>query len=156
VPHGSADAGEGAELAPKNFESARVCPGRPDLSNDAIHRKGWYASAGSAAGGEIPEGEGPLPAHAAPGAEGKWGHVLSRRGGSPRRAHVGRQLSWDTKPGGLDIPSAMPKGASLSPTGSIGLNRQKEVGRVFSHPIKGSGGNVDPAKHIPLKEPFAK
>jgi hypothetical protein len=126
------------------------------MSNDALNRKGWYASAGSAAGGESPEGEGSLPAHAAPGAEGKWGHALSRRGGSARRAHVGRGLSWDTKPGGLDIPSNMPKGASLSPAGDVGVLGQDEALKVFPVLSKMGSRTIKASQEIPLKKEFAK
>ena len=123
------------------------------MSNDALNRKGWYASAGSAAGGESPEGEGPLPAHAAPGAEGKWGHVISRRGGSARRAHVGRQLSWSTKPGGLDIPSDMPSGGQLSPTGDLSDLKQREAIKAFQNPIRIDKKQIIRASDaIPFKE----
>jgi len=108
------------------------------MSNDALNRKGWYESAGSAAGGKSPEGEGPLPAHEAPGdpEDKRWGHIVSRSGGRARRAHVGQQLSWSTKPGGLDIPSNMPSGGQLSPTGDLSNLKQREALKAFQNPIR--------------------
>src|SRR5712664_3647995 len=99
------------------------------MSNDALNRSGWYESAGTAAGGKSPEGEGSLASHEAPGdpEDKRWGHIVSRSGGRAHRAHVGRGLSWDTKPGGLDILSNLPKGASLSPCGDLGALGQEEA-----------------------------
>jgi hypothetical protein len=108
------------------------------MSNDALNRRGWYESAGSAAGGKSPEGEGPLASHEAPGdpEDKKWGHIVGRSGRANRRAHVGRELSWSTKPGGLNIPENMPPGGTLTPQKDIGALSQEETFRVFQNPIK--------------------
>jgi hypothetical protein len=108
---------------------------------------------GIAEGGDAAE----LPAKSSsPWSDAAVGHMKSRPGGSARRAHVGRELSWSTKPGGLDIPSAMPKGASLSPCGDVGALGQTEAVTVFPDLRKMGSRTVQASKQIPLKEKWIK
>jgi hypothetical protein len=125
------------------------------MSNDALNRKGWYESAGSAAGGKVSEGEGPLASHEAPGdpEDKKWGHIVGRSGRANRPAHVGRGLSWSTRPGGLDLPSNMPPGGQLSPTGDLSNLKQQEAIKAFQNPIRIDKKQIiRAADAIPFKE----
>jgi len=83
-----------------------------------------------------------------------WSHALSRRGGSAHSARVGKQLSWGRKFEG-PIPSNLPKGAGLSPTGDLGLLRGIETEKVFKS-FRKLGASVVSSKGIPLKEKFVQ
>jgi len=79
-----------------------------------------------------------------------WSHALSRRGGTAHSPRVGKPLSWGSKLK-LPVPSNLPKGASLSPAGDIGLLRGIETEKVFPS-FRKPGASVASSKEIPLKE----